>query len=177
MALVADVLPKPDLLLLPVAVVAERPVLVADEARIRQRNTAALAGKALRMPVGRHRLDDAPDDEIVALVAARREQDVKVLLAVLATLELVEDAVLELAEALCADKALRMPELPVRVDDALVRLKAFIAPGAVHRAERHVGGGGDTAGRYRLQVRSAKLVPRLHPSARRGRCLWRYDVR
>lgn len=38
-------------------------------------------------------------------------------------------------------KALRMPELPVGVDDALVRFEAFVAARAVHRAERHVVGG------------------------------------
>lgn len=81
---------------------AQGPVLVAYEARIGQRNAAALAGEALRMPVRRHRLDHAPDHEVVALGTARRKQDVEVLLAVLAAFELVEYAVLELAETLRA---------------------------------------------------------------------------
>lgn len=138
MALVADVLPKSDLFLLAVAIVTKRSVLVPDEARIGQRNGAPFARETLRMPVGRHRLNDTSDDEIVALVAARCKQDVEILLAVLAPLELVEDAILELAEALSAHKALRMPELAVRVDDPFVRLESLVAPGAVHGAERHV---------------------------------------
>lgn len=159
-ALVAHVLAQPNLLLLSVAVVAQRPVLVPDEARIGQRDAAPLARKAIRMPVGGHRLDDAPNHKVVALVAARRKQDVEVLLAVLATLELVENPILELPEALgttatdpinkdtfftkkkttILHKALSVPQLSVGVDDPLMRFEALVATGTHHRAERHVGG-------------------------------------
>lgn len=138
MALVTDMLPKSNLFLLAIAIVTKRSVLIADETRIGQWDGAPFARETLRMPVGCHRLNDAPDDEIVALVAARRKQDVEVLLAVLAPLELVEDTILELPEALGANKALRMPELAVRVDDPFVGLESLVAPGAVHGAERHV---------------------------------------
>lgn len=73
MALVADVLAQSHLFLLAVAVMAEGTVLVANESGIGQRNVAPLAGEALRVPVGRHRLDDTSDDKVVALVATRRE--------------------------------------------------------------------------------------------------------
>lgn len=102
LAFVAHVLAQADRLHLGVALVAQRTVLVADEAAVGQLAVAQLTAEAVRVPAGRHRLDDAPNDELAALVAARREQHVKVALAVLATLELVEDAVLEGAEALGA---------------------------------------------------------------------------
>lgn len=83
-----------------IALVAQRPILVAYEAAVGQLLVAQLAAEAVRMPAGRHRFDHAADDEFAALVAARREQHVEVAFAVLAALELVEDAVLEGAEAL-----------------------------------------------------------------------------
>lgn len=113
MALIADMLAQAHLLLLPVAVVAEGTILVANKTRVRQRDVATLAREALRMPVGHHCFDYTADDKIIALVAAWREQDVEIFLAILAPLKLVEDAVLELAEALGAYKTLGMPQLPI----------------------------------------------------------------
>ena len=46
--------------------------------------------------------DDSPNDELPALSAARREEDVEVVLAILPPLELVEHAVGERPEALRA---------------------------------------------------------------------------
>lgn len=108
------------------------------------------------MPAGLHRFDDATDDDVAALVAERSIEDPEVLLAVLATLELVEDSVLERAEALSAPKtilmrfefavetfnlheALDVPQLPVRVDNLLLRLEALLAASARHRLQTHVG--------------------------------------
>lgn len=95
-----DVFAQADRLGLGVALVAEGPARVLDEPAVGQLDGAVLAAEALGMPVGVHGLDDAPDDELAALAAAGREQDVEVVLAVLAALELVEDAVPELLEAL-----------------------------------------------------------------------------
>lgn len=52
------------------------------------------------MPVGVHRLDDAPDDKLATLAATWRKEHLEVVLAVLAILKLVEDTIFERAEAL-----------------------------------------------------------------------------
>lgn len=83
-----------------IALVAKRPVLVANEAAVGQLLVAQLTAEARRMPAGRHCLDDASNHEFTALVAARRKQDVEIAFAVLATLELVEDTILKGAKAL-----------------------------------------------------------------------------
>ena len=54
------------------------------------------------MPVGVHRFDHASNDEFSAAAATWREQHLKVVLAVLATLEFVEDSFGERAETLSA---------------------------------------------------------------------------
>lgn len=102
LALVADVLSQPHRLDFGVALVAEGAAGVPYEARVGQLHGAHLALEALGVPVGVHRLDDAADDELAALAATGREQHLEVVLAVLAALELVEDAVFERAEALGA---------------------------------------------------------------------------
>lgn len=79
---------------------AQGAVLVLDEPTVGQLLGAQLAAEALWMPAGGHRLNDSPDDELAALVAAGSEEDVEVTFAVLATLKLVKDAILEGPEAL-----------------------------------------------------------------------------
>lgn len=138
MALVAHMLPQPIGFFLLVAVVAKRTILVANKARIRQRNIALLARETVRVPVGRHSLDNATDDKIVTLVAAWRKQDMEILLAVLAPLEFVEYSVLELAEALSAHKTLGVPKLAVRIDDSFMRFKTLVTSGTNHCTQRHV---------------------------------------
>lgn len=59
------------------------------------------------MPVGVHGLDDAADDEFAAFSATGGKENVEVMLAVLAALEFVKDAVAELLEALGAPRKLR----------------------------------------------------------------------
>lgn len=78
----------------------QRTILIPKKAGVSQRNVTPLASKTLRMPIGSHRFDDTTNNEIIALVAARREQDVEVFLAILSTFEFVEDTILELSEAL-----------------------------------------------------------------------------
>lgn len=56
------------------------------------------------MPIGVHGLDDATDDEFTAFAATWGEEHVEVVLAILAALEFVEDAVAELLEALGAPR-------------------------------------------------------------------------
>lgn len=63
---------------------------------------ADLAAEALRVPVGGHRLNHAPDNELATFVAARSKEHMEVSLTVLAALELVEDAVGKCAETLGA---------------------------------------------------------------------------
>lgn len=140
MTLVAHMLPQSISFLPLVAIVAKRAVLVANKARIRQRNMALLARETVGVPIGRHSLDHATDDKVVALVAAWRKQDMEILLAVLAPLEFVENSILELAEALSAHKALGVPKLAVRVDDSFVRFEAFVTSGTNHCTQRHVRG-------------------------------------
>lgn len=109
MALITDVLAKPNFLFLSIAIMAKGTILVPYKTRIRQWNTAPFAGKAFRMPISRHGLDYATNNKVVALVATGRKQDMKILLAVLTTLKFIENAILELAETLGAYKALRVP--------------------------------------------------------------------
>lgn len=85
-----------------IAFVAKCAILVAYEAAVGQLFGTQLTAEALRMPAGGHGLDDASDDKLAALVAAGGEQYVEIPLAVLAALELVENAILERAEALSA---------------------------------------------------------------------------
>jgi len=83
-----------------IAFVAQGAVLVLDEPAVGQLLGAQLAAEALRMPAGGHGLDDPSDDELTALIAAGCEKHLKVAFAVLASLELVEYAILERSEAL-----------------------------------------------------------------------------
>lgn len=96
----ADVLSQPHRLDFGVALVAESTTGIPYEAGVGQLHGAHLTLKALGMPVGVHRLDDAADDKLATLAATRREQHLEVVLAVLAVLKLVEDTVFERAEAL-----------------------------------------------------------------------------
>lgn len=90
---------------------------------------AQLALETTRVPVGVHRLDDTPNDELTALDAAGRKEDMKVMFAVLAALELVEDGILgEWTEALGADKAVLVPDFAACIDNLFPLFEAFLAP-------------------------------------------------
>jgi len=100
MALLARVLA--DLLRLDVGVaaMAQRTIVVPDEARIGQLLGAQLTAEALGMPRSLHSFDDTPNNDLVALVAVRRKERAEILLAVFAAFELVKDSILERPEAL-----------------------------------------------------------------------------
>lgn len=132
MALIAHMLLQAIVFLPFVAIVTKSTILIADETGIGQRNTALLAGEAVRMPIGRHSLDHPTDDEIVAFVAAWCKQDMEIFLAILSSFKFVENSVLELAEALSAHKTLGVPKLTIRIDDSLMRFEAFVTSGTNH---------------------------------------------
>lgn len=87
-----------------IASVAQSSIVVSNESGIGQLLCTQLATEALRMPTRLHRLDDSADDDVAALVAEGSIKNSKILLAVLATLKLVEDSILERAETLSASK-------------------------------------------------------------------------
>ena len=69
------------------------------------------------MPGGTQGSDDAAQDELGALGAARSKQDLEVVLTVSSSFELEENSIRELLETLGAHEALSMVEIPVGVDD------------------------------------------------------------
>ena len=74
---------------------------------------------------------------LTARLATGREQHLEVMLAVLAALELVEDAVGERLEALGTDEAVRVPQLAGRVDDLLGGVEPELTPFTDRFSERH----------------------------------------
>ena len=75
-------------------------------------------------------LDDPPNDELAALGAAGRVQDVETVLAVLAALRLEEDVVPEGSEALGADEAAVAEQLAITTHDLRIGLEVILAAGA-----------------------------------------------
>jgi hypothetical protein len=100
----ANVFSQSSTLYLGIALMAQSPILIPNEPGIGQFLRAKFATEALWMPAGRHCLDHSTNDEFATLVAAWREQNMKVTFAVFATLELIEDAILEISEALGASE-------------------------------------------------------------------------
>lgn len=100
LALVAHMLAQLDRLHLRITLVAQRPILIANETTIRQLLVAQLTIETVRMPASRHRLDHTANNELAAFIAARREQHLEIAFAVFSSFELVEDAILKAAEAL-----------------------------------------------------------------------------
>lgn len=88
-----------------IALMAKRTILIAYEATVSQLFGAQLTTKALRMPASGHGLDNTSNDELSALVAAGGKQYMEVPFAILAALELVENAILERTEALSATES------------------------------------------------------------------------
>jgi len=112
-ALLAHVLPNAIRLHLGVALMAQSSALIFDESQVGQLLVTHLAREALCMPGGLHSLDNSADDEFATFLAAWREQHMKVVLTVLAPLELVEHAVGERSETLGAHKTLGVEQLPI----------------------------------------------------------------
>lgn len=109
------------------AFAAEGAAGVPDEASVGQHAFARGASKAIRMPGVVHSLDDSPNDERLAFATTGGKQDVKVVLAILALLELEENPVFERLKALCADKASSVPGFLAAIDDLLIIAESFAA--------------------------------------------------
>lgn len=85
------------------------PAPVLDKTCVGQFHTALFTSEAAWMPAGVHRFYHPSNDEFAAFTAARGKKYVEVMLAVLATVKLVEHPISELAKALSANKTLLMP--------------------------------------------------------------------
>lgn len=80
-------------------------ILIAYEATVGQLFGAQLTTEALRMPASGHGLNNTSDNELATLVATGGKQYMEVSLAVFATLEFVENTILEGTEALSATES------------------------------------------------------------------------
>lgn len=101
-----------------IAAVTQSTIVVANKTGVSQFLCTQLATEALRMPTGLHGLNDTADYNVATLVAKRSVENSKILFAVFATLELVEDSVLERA------KALRTPTRD-ETDNIYIAIKNF----------------------------------------------------
>lgn len=137
MALVADVLSAGCSLLLCIALVTQSPPSIFDETLVCKRHSADLALETLWMPVVVHGLDDATNDEFATLATTGCEENVEVMLTVLAALELIEDAFRKWPEALATDEASLVPDFTVGVHDLLMWLKTVPTTGTCQIFERH----------------------------------------
>lgn len=137
MAFVADVLSAGRGFLPRVALVAQSSASVLDESLVSQGVMATLATETVWVPVVVHGFDDTAYDELAASSAARREQHVEVVLAVLPSFELVENSFRERLEALDTHKTLLVPYFTSGVDNLLLRFKSFAATGAKHASHGH----------------------------------------
>lgn len=97
-----NIFPQTLRLQLSIALVAQGPPAVFDEAQIGEFYVAVFAAETARVPVGVHRFDYAADDELPAFPAARCEQHLEVVLAVLPPFEFEEGSVFENLETLRA---------------------------------------------------------------------------
>lgn len=78
--------------------------LITNKATIGKLLWAHFATEAIRMPIRRHRFNYTANDEFTTLIATWREQNVEITFTVLATLELIKDAILKGTETLGASK-------------------------------------------------------------------------
>lgn len=93
-----------------IAAMAQGTIIVPNETAIGELLGTHLTAETFRMPAGLHRFDDTTDDDVAALVAEWRIKCAKITLTILATLELVEDAILKCSEALSAAEVRRRHE-------------------------------------------------------------------
>lgn len=93
-----------------IAAMAQGTIIVPNETAIGKLLGTHLTAETFRMPAGLHRFDDTTDDDVATLVAEWRIKCAKITLTILATLELVEDAILKCSEALSAAEVRRRYE-------------------------------------------------------------------
>lgn len=83
--------------------------LIPNEPTVGQFFVAHFTTEAVWMPISCHRFDHPADDEFTAFVAARCKQYMEVTFAVFASLEFVENAILEDSETLGTPTTEQMP--------------------------------------------------------------------
>lgn len=128
-ALVADVFATGCGLFLCIALMTQSPPSIFDEALVCKRDSADLATETLWVPVVVHGLDYATNNEFATLATAWCEENVEVMLAVLATLKLIEDAFRKWPEALATDEASLVPDFAMGVHNLLMWLKTVPTSG------------------------------------------------
>lgn len=136
-ALVADVFATCCSLLLCIALMAQSPPSILDEALVGKWDSADLATETLWVPVVVHGLDDTANDEFTTLSTAGCEENMEVMLTVLAPLKLIKDAFGKWPEALATDKASLVPDFAVGVHDLLVGLEPVPTTGTSHIFKGH----------------------------------------
>jgi len=122
---------------LSIALMAECSALVLDEAQVCQLLVTHLTAETLRVPGRSHRLDDSSDDELPTFGAAGSEENMEAMLAVFPILEVVENSIWKLSEALGAHKAANTEQLAVAVDNLGVWLEPVLAAGTGDTVEVH----------------------------------------
>lgn len=98
----ANIFPQTNGFRFGIALMTKRPPRIFYKTTIGEFYGAVLATETLGVPVCVHGLNDAADDEFAAFSAARGEEYVEIVFAVLTALELVEHTVAELLETLGA---------------------------------------------------------------------------
>lgn len=107
-----------------IAFAAKSTASIAKETNVGKLLVATFAGKALRMPVGIHCLDNSTHNKFVAFATARSVEYLEVMLAVLASFKLKVDTVLEGQKALCANETFCMPYRATGVNNLLILAKS-----------------------------------------------------
>lgn len=78
------------------------------------------------MPTASHRLDYPSNDILSTFLTTGRIQLLEIVLAILATIKLVEETFIERSEALSTHKTVLVEQLPVTVHHLLIARKLFI---------------------------------------------------
>jgi len=135
--LLTHVLPHTCRFYLCITFMTESSSLILDEAKICQFLVTHLTTETLRMPSGSHRLDDPSNDEFSALGAAGSIEDMEAMLAIFPVLELVEDSIRKLSEALGADEAPRAVQLTIAVHYLGFGFESIFTASTGHAVEVH----------------------------------------
>jgi len=165
-ALLTHVFTQPGGFYLGVTFVAQSSALVLDEPKICQLLVTHLTGKTFRVPSGLHGLDDPSDDELAALGAARSEQDVEVMFAVLPSFELIEHSIWERSEALRTYEAAGVKKFAVGVHYFGFWFKPIVAACAGDALQVHDSWHGPSGGGL-VPLRSLQYVQVAHRCGKR----------